>query len=89
MSKFFTFTIIYLIKIYKYFISPLLGNRCRYFLTCSDYSIETLKIHGLTRGLYLVSKRILSCHPIESLGGGSGVDIVCKKKIPVRKIFNG
>jgi putative membrane protein insertion efficiency factor len=80
MSKFFTFIIINIIKIYKYLISPFLGNRCRYFLTCSDYFIDALKIHGLIKGLYFGIKRILSCHPIESLGGGSSVDLVYNKK---------
>ena len=55
--------IIKLIKGYKYLISPLLGQSCRYFPSCSEYSIEALKTFGFFKGLYLSLKRILSCHP--------------------------
>jgi uncharacterized protein len=60
------------IKIYKYFISPVLPNACRYVPTCSEYAIEALKKHGPIKGLYLAIKRILSCNP----WGGSGYDPV-------------
>ncbi len=76
----FVYLLIKLIKIYKFLISPLLGNSCRYFPTCSDYSIESLKSYGLFKGLYLSLKRILSCHP----WGNGGFDPV-KKKIKVKK----
>ena len=68
--------LISIIKIYKYLISPLIGNRCRFLPTCSEYFIEALKTQGLVRGLKLGSKRILKCHPIKSLGGGEGLDFV-------------
>ena len=55
--------IIKLIKGYRYLISPLLGQSCRYFPSCSEYSIEALKTFGFFKGLYLSFKRILSCHP--------------------------
>lgn len=60
------------IKIYQLLISPYLPNSCRYTPTCSNYSIEALKKHGIIKGLYLSIKRILSCHP----WGGSGYDPV-------------
>jgi len=74
----FTFILIKLIKGYKFFISPLLGNSCRYLPTCSEYSIEALKEFGFIKGIYLSLKRILSCHPIKILGGGEGFDPVNK-----------
>ena len=74
-----TIILIKLIRGYKYLISPLLGNSCRYLPTCSEYSIEALKEFGLFRGLILSFKRILSCHPIKFLGGGEGFDPVNKK----------
>ena len=80
MSKIIIFFIINLIKFYRFFISPVLGNRCRYLPTCSEYFIDSLKTHGTLQGLYLGLKRILSCHPIKILGGGSGLDLVPKKK---------
>ncbi len=75
----FTYVIIKLIKAYKFLISPLLGDCCRYQPTCSDYSIDSIKIFGLFKGSILSLKRILSCHPIKFLGGGEGFDPVNKK----------
>ena len=67
------------IVLYKYLISPIFVNRCRYLPSCSDYFIDSLTIYGLTKGTYLGFKRLLSCHPIKFLGGGSGLDFVPKK----------
>ena len=71
----FTETLIQIIKGYKFLISPLLGNNCRYFPNCSDYSIEALKTFGFSKGLLLSIKRITSCHP----WGKSGFDPVKKE----------
>ena len=79
-----TYILIKLIKGYKFLISPLLGNSCRYMPTCSEYSIEALKNFGLFKGSYLSLKRILSCHPIKFLGGGEGFDPV-DKNMKVKK----
>ena len=73
-----TYFLIKLIKGYKFLISPLFGNSCRYFPTCSDYSIEALKTFGFVKGILLSLKRIFSCHPIKFLGGGDGFDPVIK-----------
>ena len=67
MTKLFIKFLVKLIKIYKYLISPILGNNCRYLPTCSDYFIDCLEFHGLFKGFYLIS-----CHPIKFLGGGEG-----------------
>ena len=80
----FTKILIKLIKGYKFFISPLLGQSCRYLPTCSEYSIEALKEFGLIKGTLISLKRILSCHPIKILGGGDGFDPV-KKEMKVKK----
>ena len=82
-----TLVLIKLIKGYKYLISPLLGNSCRYLPTCSEYSIDALKEYGFFKGLYISVKRILSCHPIKFLGGGEGFDPI-KKDIKEKKIGN-
>ena len=82
--KIFTNILIKFIKGYKYLISPLLGNSCRYLPTCSEYSIEALKNYGVLRGCYLSLKRIFSCHPIKFLGGGEGFDPV-NKNMKVKK----
>ena len=80
----FTNILIHLIKGYKFLISPLLGNSCRYLPTCYEYSMEALKTYGFFKGLYLSLKRILSCHPIKFLGGGDGFDPV-NKDVKVKK----
>ena len=77
--KLFKNTLIKLIKIYKIFVSPYLGNNCRYLPTCSEYFIESLEEKGLIKGTTKGIKRILSCHPIKFLGGGEGFDPVKKK----------
>ena len=79
-------TLIFFIKIYKYLISPLLGQNCRFLPTCSEYAEESLKTHGLIKGLSLTVKRISKCHPIKLLGGSSGLDFVPKKKNAGKKI---
>ena len=67
--------LIKLINGYKFLISPLLGNSCRYFPTCSEYSVEALKTYGFFKGLYMSFKRIFSCHPIKFLGGGKDMKV--------------
>ncbi|MDC0472890.1 membrane protein insertion efficiency factor YidD [Pelagibacteraceae bacterium] len=89
MSKLIIFSIVNIIKLYKYFVSPIIGNRCRYLPTCSDYFIEALNVHGVIKGLYIGIKRILSCHPLKILGGGSGLDLVPNKKVLLRGKLNG
>ena len=75
----FTLILIKFIKAYKFLISPLLANSCRYLPTCSEYSIDALKEYGFFKGLLISIKRILSCHPIKFLGGGEGFDPVKKE----------
>ena len=66
--------IILIIKFYKFFISPFFVSSCRYQPTCSEYFIDSVKLNGSLRGVYIGIKRILRCHPIKFLGGGSGFD---------------
>ena len=80
MSKLLIFFNILLIKFYQFIVSPIFINKCRYLPTCSQYYIESLKTHGFVKGTDLGFKRILSCHPIKILGGGSGLDLVPSKK---------
>ena len=71
----FTETLIQIIKGYKFLISPLLGNNCRYFPNCSDYSIEALRTYGFFKGVYMIINRVLSCHPFKE----GGIDPVKKE----------
>ena len=73
--------LICIIKFYKFLISPVLGNNCRYLPTCSEYFIDCLNEYGVMKGSYKGIKRILSCHPVKFLGGGHGLDPVKKKNI--------
>ena len=88
MNKLFLSINILIIKFYQYFLSPVLGGKCRYLPSCSEYYMESLKIHGLIKGSYLGIKRIISCHPFKFLGGGSGLNFVPKKKI-IKERNNG
>ena len=78
-----------LIKVYKYIISPLIGNNCRYLTPCSEYYIESLKKFCLLKGSFMGIKRILSCHPVKLLGGGSSLDFVPYKKTLKKENSNG
>jgi len=57
-----------LIRLYKKFVSPILGNRCRFYPSCSDYTYEAIKKHGLLKGTFLGCKRLLKCHPFNPGG---------------------
>ena len=86
--------LIIIIKIYQYLISPLLGNRCRFLPTCSEYFILALKTQGLTIGTKLGIKRILKCHPFKKLGGSQGIDFVpipknASRQEKLKKIVEG
>ena len=72
--------LILIIKSYQFLISPLLGSRCRFLPTCSEYFIEALQGHGLIKGTMLGVKRILKCHPFKIIGGSHGLDFVPKEK---------
>tara|TARA_B100000519_G_C13814380_1_gene237275 strand:+ start:112 stop:381 length:270 start_codon:yes stop_codon:yes gene_type:complete len=89
MTKLIILLNIYIIKFYQYFISPLLGSRCRYLPTCSEYYIDSLRVHGLIKGSILGVKRIFSCHPFKILGGGDGLDVVPNKKDLTKEKLNG
>ena len=72
--------LIFIIKTYKYLLSPYIGNNCRYLPTCSEYFIDCINEFGVIKGCTKGIKRILTCHPIKTLGGGDGYDPVIKRK---------
>tara|TARA_X000000368_G_scaffold70932_1_gene51534 strand:- start:532 stop:762 length:231 start_codon:yes stop_codon:yes gene_type:complete len=64
ISKILAIPFIVLIRIYRIFISPLLGSNCRHTPTCSEYGIIALKKHGVFKGTFLTTKRILKCNSL-------------------------
>lgn len=64
------------IRLYQWCISPILPRSCRYSPTCSEYAVIAIKKYGIIHGLFMGLKRILRCHPVKFLGGGSGFDPV-------------
>jgi len=61
-----------LIKLYQWILSPLLGPKCRFTPTCSQYALEAFKKYGIFKGFWLSARRISRCHP----WGGHGYDPV-------------
>ena len=56
--------LLFFIKFYQFFISPLLGNnKCRFFPTCSHYMIDSIEKNGVFKGLFFGIRRLLKCHP--------------------------
>ena len=68
--------LIWLVRGYKRFISPLLPPACRYTPTCSEYALEAIQKYGALRGGWMALKRILRCHPFHP----GGYDPVPPKK---------
>ncbi len=62
----------YLVLLYRYTLSPLIGPRCRHLPTCSDYAEQAIDRFGLWAGSWMALARILRCHP----WGTAGLDFV-------------
>ncbi len=66
------YSVIGIIQLYRLLISPVLGQHCRFYPSCSAYASEAINRHGIVRGLWLTLKRLSRCHP----WGGCGIDPV-------------
>ena len=86
IDNFLVLVILSFIKFYNFFISPLLGTKCRFLPTCSEYCQESLTKHGLIKGSFYSLKRISKCHPIKILGAGDGIDLVPEKKLKIKEL---
>ena len=86
ISSILIFIILTLIKFYNFFISPLLGVRCRFLPTCSEYCSTSIKEHGLIKGGIYSLKRIVRCHPVKILGGAEGIDLVPVKNYKSKEL---
>ena len=56
-------SIIILLRAYQWVISPILGANCRFYPSCSSYTIQAIETHGILKGSFLAIKRIGKCHP--------------------------
>jgi len=74
INKILITTLVAPIKLYRLIISPYLGSNCRFDPTCSQYGIDSLKTHGPFKGMALLFKRIIKCHPFNK----GGIDPVIK-----------
>jgi len=81
LKKILTFPFIVLVRFYQVAISPYTPASCRYNPTCSHYTVEALKKHGLFYGGWLSIKRIFSCHPWSD----GGYDPVPEREIAKNK----
>jgi uncharacterized protein len=63
MSQRATTVVLYLLRAYKWALSPLLPPACRYVPTCSDYALEAVDRYGVLRGGLMAMWRVLRCHP--------------------------
>lgn len=57
-----------MIRTYQKFLSPMLGQHCRFYPSCSQYTLEAIKEWGLAKGVWLGTKRICRCHPLNPGG---------------------
>lgn len=55
--------LIFLVRIYQYAVSPMLGRNCRFDPSCSDYAVQALRRHGAFKGFWLALRRLGRCHP--------------------------
>jgi len=60
--------IIFFIRIYKRFISPILPNSCRFYPTCSQYAMDAVQKYGALRGAAMAAYRIIRCNPFNRGG---------------------
>ncbi|WP_083468388.1 membrane protein insertion efficiency factor YidD [Stenotrophomonas pictorum] len=67
--------LIAVLRLYKRLISPLLGPRCRFVPSCSEYGMEAISVHGPLRGCWLTLRRLGRCHPFHP----GGLDSVPKR----------
>ncbi len=60
--------VVYLLRFYKYAISPILPPACRFTPTCSEYAAEAIEKYGFLKGFWLGAKRLSRCHPFSDGG---------------------
>lgn len=56
-------SVIGIIKLYQWCLSPFLGSCCRFYPSCSSYAITAVTHFGVVKGLWIATRRLLRCHP--------------------------
>ena len=65
-------SLLFFIRVYQLTLSLVLGPRCRFYPSCSEYTKQAIEEHGVSKGIYLGATRICKCHPFHP----GGVDLV-------------
>jgi putative membrane protein insertion efficiency factor len=61
-------TIIGMVKVYQWTLSPIMGRQCRFIPTCSNYMIQAIQKYGVVKGVFKGTGRLLRCHPFCKAG---------------------
>jgi len=68
MKRLFSLPLLFLISVYRKYLSPLKPPSCRFYPTCSEYALEAIEKYGALKGLYLAVRRVIRCHPLNPGG---------------------
>lgn len=60
--------LIFILRAYQAFLSPLLPGGCKFYPSCSHYAVEAVETHGALRGAWLAARRVLRCRPLANGG---------------------
>ncbi len=91
LSRLTALVMIGLVRLYQIAISPLLGQRCRFWPSCSSYTREAIEVHGPIKGAGLGMRRISRCHPgceggIDPVPGGPS-EALCREDPELDELF--
>jgi putative membrane protein insertion efficiency factor len=73
-----------LVRAYRYFVSPLLPQACRFYPSCSSYAEQALQDHGALRGGWLTARRLCRCGPWHAGGFDPVPDVILTARAPVQ-----
>lgn len=73
----FKYILVFTIRLYQIFISPILGSNCKFYPSCSNYFKDAINYYGIFKGTAISVIRILKCNPIHN----GGYDPLCEHKI--------
>ena len=65
------------VRLYRLLVSPLLGPRCRYYPSCSEYAVDAVREYGVVRGFVLTAWRVVRCNPLSN----GGLDPVAEQRL--------